>query len=534
MMNRHIIQKQVVELSIGEMQDFHGLADTFTNITKCAASHLSTLFDKLADEHTTITTDYLEIDLGRLDWEKQQDIVGDRMVGLIMEKLSGLPEEKIVHHAQRMSVVPVAMRQWLAWKQYLQTGLMPWFGTQAASQQEWESILLQSLAEENDESIANFIHDVLINNEARNRLLLGFSLFFVESVMIATGDATAEKLALLQLRQWMEAEMHLAPGTMEKAAWNILLARLYDDNPAISIVLFIEQLICLYPQHNWLKILAGMSRPSALKTVFPQAMQKVTGDFIKALLLAADETEFRTAVRSVPRGTGLEPWFSSKAFEIISEQKTLAHTGKQLAGQLVPTDEVLLPVKINKEPVLIAEKEKTIDESLYIPYAGLVIVAPFLPLFFETTGLLDDKTFRDRSARVKAVRLVGFLANGRTDTPDWELIVPKILCGLDPADTIITEEDPDSESLQEATSLLDAMVKHWTALGRSSPDALRQGFLERDGKLTTDNQQPDVGWLLEVEGKTIDVLLQKIPWGFGTVKLPWMTKVLRTEWQGYL
>jgi hypothetical protein len=539
-MNRHIIQKQVVELSLSDMKDFHGLADSFTNMIKYAASRLSIQFDKLADEQTIITADYLEIDLGNLDWERQQDHIGDMLVELIVKKVSGLPEKKMEIAAKRseaMFVLPASMRQWLAWKEYLQTGLMPWFGTEAANQQEWESMLLQSLNMDHDQSTMNIIQDVLMNADARNRLLLVFSSSFIESIAIASGRGSAARLGLLRLQLWMEAEMQMAPDSLEKTARNILLAQLYDNNPAISFIMFIDQLVCVYPQHKWLKTLGNMINPPVFTTVFPQAIQKTIRHFINALLSPAPETEFRTTIRNITDAVELEPHFSSKAFGIIDEKKTIAgrYIGKQLDRQRATTKEKVLSTKQKQEPVLISEKEGTPgDEPLYVPYAGLVIAAPFLPVFFETIGLTDAGIFRNADARVKAVRVAGFLANGKADTPDWELAVPKILCGLDPADTINTEAVLDEDSLREAADLLDAMVRHWSALGRSSADALQQGFLERNGKLSIDNQQPVSGWLLEVEAKTIDILLQKIPWGFGTIKLPWMTKMLRTEWQGYL
>jgi hypothetical protein len=539
-MNRHIIQKQVVELSLNDMRDFHGLADSFTSVIKYAASRLSNQFDKLADEQTIIIADYLEIDLGSLDWDRQQDHIGDMLVELIVKKVSGLPEKKMeitTRHPETMSVLPASIRQWLAWKEYLQTGLMPWFGTQAANLQEWESILLQSLDEDHDQSITNIIQEVLTNTNARNRLLLVFSSSFIESIVIATGHASAARLGLLQLQLWIEVEMQMGTGTLEQTARNILLARLYDNNPAISFIMFIEQLVCLYPHHKWLKIFGNMISPAVLTTVFPQSIQKTIRHFINALLSPAPETEFRTTIRNIIYAVELEPHFSSKAFGIIDEQKTIAgrQSEKQFDSQLAATEEEVVPTKQKQEPILISEKGMaTGDEPLYVPYAGLVIAAPFLPVFFETIGLTDAGIFRNADAQVKAVRLAGFLANGKGDTPDWELTVPKILCGLDPADTINTEPELDKDSLQEAADLLDAMVRHWSALGRSSADALQQGFLERNGKLSIDNQQPVSGWLLEVEAKTIDILLQKIPWGFGTIKLPWMTKMLRTEWQGYL
>jgi hypothetical protein len=202
------------------------------------------------------------------------------------------------------------------------------------------------------------------------------------------------------------------------------------------------------------------------------------------------------------------------------------------ANERLPgSNETFIPVSSGNDlPLIYKKKEERTNEPHYVPYAGLVLAAPFLPVLFEATGLLKEGVFRNTEAQIKAVRLAGFLASGQPDTPDWELAVAKTVCGLMPADTLTTGELPDERSLQEATGLLKAMISHWKALGRSSPDGLRQGFLERRGKLSM--QQND--WLLQVESRAIDILLDRLPWGFGIIRLPWMTGILKTEWQGYV
>ncbi len=38
------------------------------------------------------------------------------------------------------------------------------------------------------------------------------------------------------------------------------------------------------------------------------------------------------------------------------------------------------------------------------------------------------------------------------------------------------------------------------------------------------------GWLLQVEKKTADVLLESIPWGFSTLAFSWNNYIIFTEW----
>ncbi|MFN0276475.1 MAG: contractile injection system tape measure protein, partial [Chitinophagales bacterium] len=79
---------------------------------------------------------------------------------------------------------------------------------------------------------------------------------------------------------------------------------------------------------------------------------------------------------------------------------------------------------------------------------------------------------------------------------------------------------------QEVDDVLHSIIKHWTVLKNTSLDSLRNTFLQREGKLTFLDDE----WLLQVEQKTVDILMNKMPWGVSYIKLPWMKHVLRTEW----
>ena len=79
---------------------------------------------------------------------------------------------------------------------------------------------------------------------------------------------------------------------------------------------------------------------------------------------------------------------------------------------------------------------------------------------------------------------------------------------------------------KEADALLKAVIKHWGALGNASIEALREGFFNRDGKLST----TDKGQLLQIEQRTEDILLSRLPWSIGMIKLHWMQEMLFVEW----
>ena len=75
--------------------------------------------------------------------------------------------------------------------------------------------------------------------------------------------------------------------------------------------------------------------------------------------------------------------------------------------------------------------------------------------------------------------------------------------------------------------MLNGLLQNWPRLKNSSIDALREGFLVRDGRLI----ETDEVWQLKVEDKTLDILMDAMPWSFGIIKLPWMDKRMMVEWR---
>ncbi|MBL7775627.1 MAG: hypothetical protein JNK89_06460 [Saprospiraceae bacterium] len=162
----------------------------------------------------------------------------------------------------------------------------------------------------------------------------------------------------------------------------------------------------------------------------------------------------------------------------------------------------------------------------FVQQAGLVLLHPFLQRFFSKFELLDGPEFRDETARHRAVLLLQALAGGDIGSPDFNLVLPKFLCALpvnQPLDHTLT---PTPEEREEADRLLQAAIDHWGALGATSPGGLREGFLQRPGKL----EHTDTGWHLQVERRTLDILLDRLPWNLSLVKLPWMPELLRVDW----
>ncbi len=167
---------------------------------------------------------------------------------------------------------------------------------------------------------------------------------------------------------------------------------------------------------------------------------------------------------------------------------------------------------------------KPLDATgVFVENAGLVLLHPFLAPLFKNLALTHDNAILEPD---KALFLLHFAATGTTEAQEWELVVPKVLCGLPPDYAAPTRVELTSAAKTEVEELLKSVVEHWGALGNTTPDGLRDGFLRRKGRLSDSGE----GYLLKVEQLGYDMLLEQLPWGIGMIKLPWNQRLLRTEW----
>jgi hypothetical protein len=162
----------------------------------------------------------------------------------------------------------------------------------------------------------------------------------------------------------------------------------------------------------------------------------------------------------------------------------------------------------------------------YINNAGLILLHPYLSYCFDALELREGQAFKDEAAKHKAVQLIGYMAYGEEEIPEWDLVLPKILCGISPTEPVRRFVPLSEAEKDEADQLLGAVITHWNALGNTSPDGLRGNFLLREGKLEWKEEE----WQLFVTQQAYDMLLNRLPWGFSVVGLSWMPWLIKTVW----
>lgn len=170
-----------------------------------------------------------------------------------------------------------------------------------------------------------------------------------------------------------------------------------------------------------------------------------------------------------------------------------------------------------------AAKPLDLHEGVFIDCAGVVLLHPFLPRLFERLELIEDGVLTQTD---RALALLHFLATGQSSAPEHALVLPKLLCGLEPSELAGAPVELSESDRTEAESLLQAVIGYWPAIGHTSLDGFRGNFLVRKGKLSKRGDDD----LLQIEKQSWDILLGQMPWGIGVVRLPWMPRMLWVEW----
>ena len=113
------------------------------------------------------------------------------------------------------------------------------------------------------------------------------------------------------------------------------------------------------------------------------------------------------------------------------------------------------------------------------------------------------------------------------DSPEYELVLNKILCGVKASEPITGHIDISEKEQQAVEGLIQGMITNWKGIGQTSIEGFRESFLKRRGRL----RLKDDAWHLKVEQRAFDMLLDSIPWGFATIKHPWMERVVYVKWR---
>jgi hypothetical protein len=168
-------------------------------------------------------------------------------------------------------------------------------------------------------------------------------------------------------------------------------------------------------------------------------------------------------------------------------------------------------------------------EEFYIKNAGLILLHPFLLQLFKAVGLVENNVFKRSSDQHYAVLITQYLVTGEIFFHEHEMLLNKILCGMDADEPLPNSFIFGEREKAEADQLLQTIIDKWMMNGvrvNNSVDGFRSSFLNRAGKLEKKNDD----WKLVVEQEPFDLVLASLPWSIGVIKNSWMKGMLWADW----
>lgn len=172
--------------------------------------------------------------------------------------------------------------------------------------------------------------------------------------------------------------------------------------------------------------------------------------------------------------------------------------------------------------------EEATPVRVYIRNAGLVLLSPYFPRLFSLLHLLDaGRRLSEPANQVKAIFAMQYLATADKELPEYELFLNKLLSGYPQDESFSPFFHWEESEKQILLSLLNSVKQNWNQMKNTSIEGFRKSFLLREGVL----EEKEDRWLLTVEPRAYDLLLDTLPWSYSPVKFSWMNKPVYVRWR---
>jgi len=470
---KHVIRTQVFEVVTTIKEETFELQQKMSEIFHSVILPvIERTFDELAPGEQYIYLDRIEIDLGKI---QVKDLKLQNWETEFRELFSKQFIDQVNMTIEKKSGMPLSYSIAQQWIFYMRKGYLPWNAT--STNEFWYLKVLEGLAQ--DYKTAEELRELIRKDRrALRRIVMQHDVsYLVHLVEVLTAVKQEE------LKEWTETIIRLVLKhqssvintemtiTLVRRIWEAVFEAIVDPKKLIQSIEIISEVIPRIFTYSEIVFLQKHSEEKELLPLFPVINRII-----------------------------------SNGPEVFQRKKEV------------------------KEPVIESGRTYHIripEEGLFVSNAGLVILHPFLDRFFTYLQLVNDHAFINEMKRQQAVILLHYLVTGKPEFNEHELVIAKCLCNYSFEETVDPLHWPTIAMINECDELLKDVIAQWTVLKNTTPEGIRLNFLQRPGKLYTKNSEP----YLMVEANVIDVLLDRLPWGIGTIKLPWMEKVLRVEWR---
>lgn len=292
------------------------------------------------------------------------------------------------------------------------------------------------------------------------------------------------------------------------------------------------------PADTWLEMMAGVSQPRA--EILRRAVGIVAGDggwpesalseSLARFIAGFPADHFRAGEQETVLSAYLDNLSASTGKASVPTLEALltalhaAEAGMAVKGPEHRQDAVA-PLQFEQ-----ALEEAVQPEILFVPNAGLCLLSIWFPRLFGILGLLteDGKDIRDLESRIRAVFILQRLVTAEArEYREQELAFNRILTGCPFYVPLPRTMELSAREIQTVESMLSGVKANWTKLKNTSVKGFQGSFIARPGRLERRMDK----WVLFVENRSYDILLDSLPWSYRQIRLPWLKKKVTVVWR---
>lgn len=274
---------------------------------------------------------------------------------------------------------------------------------------------------------------------------------------------------------------------------------------------------------EWLRLVASLSLSQA------ELLQQVM-DYI-LISYPVQKEHLETALATYIIENPSEEWaYNSREEKIRSFVKSLPilqeKTENEFKNIVNMISEKLMP---EEEKNWLIGEPMSDPKIFFIDNAGLCLLSAWFLRLLSMLDYLNEarKDIKDTKSRIRAIFLLQYLTcQEEKEYRETELVFNRLLVGLPMHIPLPKRLELTAEEKQIADSLLSAVKAHWPKMNGTSMKGFLQSFVTRTGRL----EEQDEKWVLTVDDRTYDILLDSVPWGFRQIRLPWMKKYIQVKW----
>ncbi len=475
-------------------------------------------------EDVVIEIECLEVPVGLLTEEDFHESFPVQFARSLYEQFTAFLHQAVGSSAVGVRITPVLACHAELLLFFLSNGYLP---SMFADEAHTPSALLAAVAESKDPGWVSSLRREWHRMSLRERLVMQFDDDELQGIVAA---CEVENAAFIQ--SFTHHTIHCQPrssyayipqNSYRTVVWILVLTYLMKEGDGFfshkQFILYTVRELAAHYNLDYLDILRALFAYTSVAPV------DIRTNKLTVLLEEIDRTEhYWTTREGVAVNGSPQP--------LTSVEKS---SGLIMKEEIMPKPSVADSSFLGKDgqsteiPADAAAVRDGLTGRIDVPNAGLVLLAPWLPRLFERLNLQTDRHFTDDASSVKALFALQQLVYDEWEAfAEHELVLNRLLTGYTdtgkPLPRAVELTDADRACCQ---SLLESVRFNWPTMKNTSIRAFQQAFLQRKGLL----EQKENHWVLKVEEKAYDVLLDTIPWIYTSVKYPWMEMPVHVQWR---